>query len=485
MKKHLGWIGWGLVVVLLGCADESPQSQLFSREQPDYPSPFQRAKVQLSAESDGQTTDPNQSAAQFQNPLNQWSRYELLAIEPGTRLVGIIDNHCLDANLWSYEQELSRRITQFASQPHPQLAVQAYGFEAEESMALQDLERQAQLDSCVRGIVSDTEWELLADRPTINDARADEQEFHQTIASTEGWNFFYQSKNGIKSGTETIVAVVDTGVDSSHEDLKNVMWQNADGEFGVNMIDDTPPIQDDVGHGTHVAGLIAAEMGNGVGVAGVAGGHSKIMAVKVFTKTGRTTTEAIINGIRWAVDNGAEVINLSLGGPRPNAGMLDVLQYAVEKGVVVMVAAGNNGRELGRGANIYPAMYGKGLEGVITVGSIHSHNGKLSGFSNRSTEYVELAAPGSYRRRWWGTNAGIYSTLPNDRYGRMAGTSMATPVAAGAASLIMGYLKSNALGGTPASVESVLLQGSLQDPQLLKQVEQGRRLDLQKLSQVL
>ena len=204
------------------------------------------------------------------------------------------------------------------------------------------------------------------------------------------------------------IAILDTGVDLDHPDLAGKIISN------INF--STSGTVDDVyGHGTHVAGIAAAITNNGIGVAGL-GYSCTIMNVKVLGDTGGGAYSAIAAGIIWAADNGAQIINLSLGGWSSSQTLEDAVNYAWNKGVAVVAAAGN----LGSTAPIYPAYY----TNCIAVAGTDADDAKAS-WSNHG-DWVDVAAPG----------ASIYSTLKNGSYGYMSGTSMASPHVAGLAALV-------------------------------------------------
>ncbi len=206
-----------------------------------------------------------------------------------------------------------------------------------------------------------------------------------------------------------VIAVVDTGVDYGHPDLAGKVILGADVADG-----DADPM-DTYGHGTHVAGIAAATAGNGVGVAGVCP-RCTILAVKVFADgSGSTSDFTVAQGIVWAVDHGANVVNLSLGGPGSSAVAQAAVDYAWSRGVVVVAAAGNSASS----TLSYPAAY----PSAIAVSATNSSDG-LASFSSYGS-WVDLSAPGQ----------GILSTVPGGDYASWSGTSMATPVVAGAAGL--------------------------------------------------
>ena len=207
------------------------------------------------------------------------------------------------------------------------------------------------------------------------------------------------------------VAVIDTGVDYTHEDLN-------DGRVikGANFIENNNDPMDDMGHGSHVAGTIGAAADNGKGVAGVAY-KTQIIAVRVLGKDGSGTVEGIANGISKAVDAGAKVINMSLGGPASSQVLEDAVKAAMDKGVIVVCAAGNDGTQ----DNTYPAAF----PNVIAVGATDQSDNRAS-FSNYG-QFVKIAAPG----------VDILSSTEGV-YKNHSGTSMACPHVAGAVAVLLG-----------------------------------------------
>jgi subtilisin len=202
------------------------------------------------------------------------------------------------------------------------------------------------------------------------------------------------------------VAVVDTGVDFNHPDLK------ANYKGGYNAIDPDKPPMDDHGHGTHVAGTIAA-VKDGKGVVGVAP-KASIYGVKVLGAKGGGNLSSIVKGIIWVARNDIQVANMSLGSPMGSIFMRLAVKYAASKGVAIIAAAGNSGGAVG-----YPAAYAD----TIAIAASDSRD-KVAKFSSRGKQ-VDFIAPG----------VDVNSTLPGGGYGRFSGTSMATPHVAGLAAL--------------------------------------------------
>ncbi len=216
------------------------------------------------------------------------------------------------------------------------------------------------------------------------------------------------------TGASVKIAVVDTGIAKSHEDLPAVFAQR-------NFVNNTSNADDDNGHGTHVAGTIGALTNNNRGVAG-ANWSVRLMAAKVLNAQGSGSYAAVANGIIWAADNGAKVINLSLAGSSPSTTLENAVNYAWNKGVVLACAAGNDGTT----KKVYPAGYEKCIAVAAT-----KQDDTIAGFSNRGS-WVDVAAPG----------VKILSTIPLSAgsgfyaYDAWNGTSMATPHVAGLAGLV-------------------------------------------------
>ena len=223
--------------------------------------------------------------------------------------------------------------------------------------------------------------------------------------------------NAKTTGSGVVVAVIDTGVDASHPDLAGQVLAGDDLVAGTTGVSSDPN-----GHGTHVAGTIAALTGNGVGVASVAPGV-KILPVRVLDANGSGYMSDAATGIIWAADHGANVINMSLGSSAQVTAVTNAISYARSKGVTVVAAAGNE-RTSGS-----PISYPAADPGVIAVAATDA-NDKVAYYSNQGS-YVDVAAPGS----------AILSTYPvaKGSYITMQGTSMASPHAAAEAALLKAY----------------------------------------------
>lgn len=239
----------------------------------------------------------------------------------------------------------------------------------------------------------------------LNGAAKDDEKEQRTpwgvdrVRAREAW--------GASRGSGVKVAVVDTGIDTRHPDLKV--------KGGYNAIDREKPFDDDHGHGTHVAGTIAAQ-DNAEGVVGIAP-DVELYGVKVIGPSGRGPTSDIIAGIQWAAEQKMDVANLSLGGPSAVESLHEAVKKAVEAGVSVIAASGNSG-----GSVHFPGAYPEAIA-VAASGSDDS----VAAFSSRGPE-VDFIAPG----------VDVESTFKGGGYRKLSGTSMATPHVTALAALAAG-----------------------------------------------
>ena len=243
------------------------------------------------------------------------------------------------------------------------------------------------------------------------------QQWHITrIGASRAWDFAI--------GRGVTVAVVDTGIACEDHGpfAKGTDLQSTECVPGWNFVSGNEHANDDQGHGTHVAGTIAQSTNNAFGVTGVAFG-ARLMPVKVLNEEGWGTTADVADGIRWAADNGAHVINLSLGGPRNSRVLQNAVDHARSKGVVVVAAAGNSGASVG-----YPGA----SDGVIGVSATNPDD-KLAPFSSRG-KGVDIAAPGVKVVQQTICEKGRNKCVIFPGWN---GTSMASPHVAGVAALVM------------------------------------------------
>ena len=276
---------------------------------------------------------------------------------------------------------------------------------------------------------------------------------------------------------DVVVALVDTGIDYTHEDLVGRIWTNTDEIPGNGIDDDGNGYVDDVygwnfysgtndvyvgtedAHGTHGAGTIAANAGNGVGIAGIVqSDHVKVMAVKALGGSdGSGTTASIIQAIQYAEANGAQICNLSLGSSQNDPALYRTIASSK---MLFVVAAGNDGTDL-ETAPSYPASYD--LDNLIAVANIR-YDGELDPTSSYGAASVDLAAPGSY----------ILSTTPGGTYSYMTGTSMAAPMVSAAAAMVYSAFPN----ATLADVKDILLASVHKLDCLTGRTATGGMLDL-------
>lgn len=302
----------------------------------------------------------------------------------------------------------------------------------------------------------------------------------QTVSAVEGIDIHAEEAWAVYNGgsRDVIVAVIDTGIDYTHEELQDAMWINPGEIAGNNIDDDGNGYIDDVygwnfydnssktytnstddAHGTHGAGTIVASTNNGIGIAGIADSeHVKIMSLKALGgSAGSGSTASIIRAIQYAEANGASICNLSLGSTVNDRALYRVM---ADSSMLFVVAAGNDGANTDRSPS-YPASYD--LDNIISVANLN-YDGSLHSSSNYGSTSVDLAAPGSY----------ILSTTPEDGYSYMTGTSMAAPMVTGAAAMLYSHYADITL----ADVKDVILASARQLDTLSASVLTGGMLDL-------
>lgn len=283
-------------------------------------------------------------------------------------------------------------------------------------------------------------------------------------------------------GTEPIVvAVIDSGVDVNHNELKSSLWTNP-GEVGLdqfgndkstNGIDDDqngyvddlhgwdfvlnlPAQTDPLGHGTHMAGIISAE-GKNPKLKKAIGFGSKIMSIRYY-QVGSSGTENLKNSVaafQYAIKMGADVINYSGGGPSPDPSEQEALISASRKNILVIAAAGNEGRNIDQ-KGFYPAAYE--LSNILSVAAVGPDD-QPSNTSNFGLKTVQIAAPGE----------NILSCLPGNKIGRMTGTSQATAFVTGAAARLL--IRWNHLRKNPQRVIELLVANANWQPSLSKKIK--------------
>jgi subtilisin family serine protease len=321
-------------------------------------------------------------------------------------------------------------------------------------------------DSCVLGVgnygklsLHDFEDPMLKDQKHLESIGAVE------IAKelSDGW---------LKS--KVTLAVIDTGLDFTHPEFSE-LWTNeleakgldgvdddkngyVDDIHGYNFVDKTgdPSHKTSNDHGSHVAGLAVAGLGNGIGGAGVMGKNVQLMVLNVVgTHWDEVDLTDVEKAIRYAADKGADVINISSGGQGEFPTLAAAIVYAINKGTTIVVSAGNNQLNIDE-TFISPASYAKEFPGLISVGATDTGTNQVCKFSNTG-KAVKITAPGCDTTA---PKSGLLSTLRNSTYGYKKGTSMASPLAAGAVAIIYSAQKDKGARPTPSEVEKLLLEAS-------------------------
>jgi subtilisin family serine protease len=287
--------------------------------------------------------------------------------------------------------------------------------------------------------------------------------------------------------TLNIVAVVDTGVDYKHEDLKDVMWKNKKEIPGNKIDDDANGYIDDVygidtldkdeqgnatgdpmashAHGTHVAGTIGAKQNNNIGIAGISS-SARIMAIRTVPDSSDETDADIVESFLYAAKHGAKLINCSFGKKVNEGGNIvneTITHIGKEYGVLTIAAAGNDSSNNDTNPK-YPASFDSDYLLVIASTNKGWFGNGLSSFSNYGKKTVDVAAPGSR----------IFSTVPGNSYSSMSGTSMASPTAAGVASEVLANFPSL----TPLQLKKVMMESTIKESKFQDKLVSSGRVDL-------
>ncbi|MBN8541037.1 MAG: S8 family serine peptidase [Deltaproteobacteria bacterium] len=402
-------------------------------------------------------------------------------IPKGTQLMALYDNEC-------------------RGKKDAPVRFEAVDMTPAEDLSLAKLESEANQDPCLLRIdenqvrqfiapISDTgadsftkaaqeAEENVSSLATVNDAQVADARHITHSKALISWDWFYSDAAITIANlpTDVIVAVVDTGVLHTHPDLIDNRFQNAGGNNGFDFVNNDDNPTDDNGHGTHVAGIVGARANNAIGVTGVMGTRVKIMGVKVLDAAGSGAPANIVNGIRYAADQGAHVLNLSLGGQFTSTALRDAVAYAVSRGTVVVIAAGNSNALMDAGTNFFaPSGYAKDIPGSIAVGSVDAVSGARSGFSNFGPTYVWIGAPGSN---------GILSTYTGNTYTALQGTSMASPVVAGAAALLVAAHRARGIAYAPSDILNLLTDSARPVTALNTAFRGGATLDLERAAKL-
>lgn len=443
-------------------------------------------------------------------------------LEPGAELSILLDRDCLlqqsvnNGNLSPFVREIlgSRGIKSYVSKP-------TYTYRLKNAIKASEIEAKLAAEPCILGAGRSQTYKTAS---LYNDPWIPYQTHLQMLEADTSYVSFFNASYGIKpSGSQAVIAFIDSGVDWQHPDLAPNMWTDpATGFHGLDatsvcancLISFNPFDVSPEGHGTHVAGLAAALGNNAFDGQGVMPFGVKIMAIRVVdpnlsdkdpSQHYIANSATIADGIQFAIDNGADVINMSLQQSQTCTGQSSCqivdpiykqkIDDAIDSGIFVAVAMGNTspqGRSVdGVNFSVVPAMYAASRSGMIAVGSVNATrdpygNILKSDFSNFSPVYAEIAAPGATQD----AANGVYSTLPTSiaagGIGQMAGTSQATPLVAGAAALVISwYRQTYGVSPAPSTVKDLLLASSIQNSNLASYFKNGATLNLRSLSQTM
>lgn len=383
----------------------------------------------------------------------------------GQSVIVLIDRQCTPMS-----QSLSEQVVQSQTRAPHNLPRVALPFVIPDPIDLASLESLAENDPCVIGLTVPGRIQTAAlSLPATNDTHLNKQNH---LAFT---NFKHAYEHLIKGASSALVhvAFIDSGIDCTHSDLQ----AHLPADCGDNLINPSqPPFDEGNGHGTHVAGLVGAVLNNSTGTVGVGGNNVRLHPIKVIGPSGGSVQDAY-SAIQLAITMNVDVINLSIQSDTQLQSVEQAVGEAVNAGIVVVMAAGNFGKELGVDSITSPGLVGHTIQGAITVGSIDASYGGLSRFSNFGNN-VEIATTGAIDS-YGGVTGGLFSLAPNNSYQRMMGTSQSTPIVSGAAALVIQFFKQRNIRYTPADIERIILSSSDSIPNL--PIQNGRTLNFSKL----
>jgi subtilisin family serine protease len=358
-------------------------------------------------------------------------------------------------------------------------------------IAREEIERVTRASPCVRGVAEVQRAQTQDEGSSIPQL----QTHLDALRLQQSEAVFFDPKGGIRGAV--VIAMIDTGLDLTHPDLAPHLWRNsresagsadtdlngyAGDVFGFNFpsrIGD-PAHQTPDDHGTHTAGLAGAANHLGKGASGVMRQQVQIMVLNVFGKNWGTDTPDIDEAIRYAVANGANIINLSVGGLGRSDTTAAAIVDALRAGVTVVASAGNDGRNIDL-EFVFPASYAPDYPGLISVAATDVATGMACSFSNMGVRSVKIAAPGCDRDA---PKSGLLSTRRASGYGHKKGTSMAAPLVSGALALAYGMIRDRTgRKPTPAELENALMESASVQNDLASVVAGGRALRLESLAQ--
>lgn len=457
-----------------------------------------------------ETTSPNSFSDQkpkfdindFADSTNNFSpnNAALNTLQKGTQIILTVNRLCAQNNPESLPE--TKLVNQLVNTKNENIMQeQSLLWKLPKDMTTLELQKIAQASDCILSLSINKKLDLLSQN-IPNDTHYSKL----THLKALGYEYLYNKVINKPESNYVTVAVIDTGNDIVHADMVGRSWENTLEKNGITGADDdgngftddingynfgkkSGDVTDEYGipHGEHVAGLIAANVNNNVGVVGLASHRVKVMHLNVFGAShlpgmgGEDPLLLMENAIRYAADNGAKVINLSVGRTGSSITAYNALSYAVNKGVFIAASAGNNYEEITAAKPFFPAMYGAELSGMMAVGAADSFDGNMNGkcgFSNYSTQYVEITAPGCDTKASDSglLSLGIFNMAP---YVYMAGTSMSGPLVAASAAVVISYIQEKS-GVMPTNilVKKILKMGGKKMAIHEPYVQNGNVLDM-------
>ncbi|USN47782.1 MAG: S8 family serine peptidase [Pseudobdellovibrionaceae bacterium] len=443
-------------------------------------SPFATPKkvhIDLSQKGDLRTVSPFQVISNDTQTL----------LHPDKDLMGLIDLKCVDTHSGKSSFVESMVITYMPTM-HPTMTKGAFNFRVPEVMSVSEVELLAQKDPCVLSVTLAGEGDdVHAASDWVNsDPDTTKQGYLKDTKADVSYDKFYDQSYGINK--DVIIADLDTGVYFNHEDISvDNLWRQSNGTIGYNVLSPSQDAVDDYGssdggnaHGSKIAGIIGATHANSTGIMGVVPKYVKVMAVKYISLSSASSTDRV-NGFIYAMDNGAEVINLSIGFSSNETMFRQLIEeFVSQKNGFVATSAGNDGQVLGVDKSSYPAVWGSSIPGLMTVGATMSGSDSLWSGSNRSVSLVEIAAPGG----------SVYTTIPyhpnlarwGNYYGTTSGTSFSSPIVAAAAGMAIALLKSHGIAYDGALIEDLITSSARRVSGLSSYFKDGKVLNMDALA---
>ena len=457
LRVRLSLLVCGFLPLFFGCVKKGNLSESGNR------SPFSESKLVITPQSKSQTLN-----------LDVIVNKQCLFNRAQKRIRGFIEDY-LPANAPISENDL--------------LGFPEFAFSAvfPKSNAKGSVSAQIESDSCVVG-ASTTKTNVL--KPSYNDTRYADQDYLKSIRFDEADLIF---KREISSGSKVKVAFIDSGIDLNNEDLGSVT-ASLD---GLNLLDKSTMVQDQLGHGTSVSSIVTAVRNNQKGLVGIASDNTVMIPVKLFSSENQNMNSwMVFDAIARSVNAGAEVINMSFVS-YDNAYCDPVVGHAIyraiEKGVSFVFSAGAgikvlsdgtvvrgevyspSDNQASEGPTVAPACWGRYFKGALTVGGLDSHLTRIDPLSSNWGPAIEIAAPSQ--------SVAVYSL--QNQISRKSGTSLSAPMVTGAMALVAAFFKENKWEGSPWLYEDVLLQGSEVVLGLNAEFSGGRVLNLKKLAEYL